>query len=82
MSFESPVILLALSLLPLAVVAYLRIDRGRREAARRFASPRLIDSVAPVRPGWRRHAAMALYGLALAVLVLALARPQATIAVP
>ena len=82
MSFESPVLLLALSLLPLAVVAYLRIDRGRREAARRFASPRLIDSVAPVRPGWRRHAAMALYGLALVVLVLALARPQATIAVP
>ena len=82
MSFESPALLLALLLVPLAVAAYLRNDRRRREAARQFASPRLIDSVAPVRPGWRRHAAMALYGLALAVLVLALARPQATVAVP
>jgi Ca-activated chloride channel family protein len=81
-SFESPALLLALLLLPLAIAGYLRIDRRRREAARQFASPRLIDSVAPMRPGWRRHAAMALYGLVLAVLVLALARPQATVAVP
>lgn len=82
MSFASPALLLALLLAPLALAGYLRVDRRRKEAARQFASPRLIDSVAPVRPGWRRHAAMALYGLALAVLVIALARPQATVAVP
>ena len=82
MSFESPAFLAALLLAPLALAGYLRWDRRRRQAAREFANPRLMDSVAPVRPGWRRHAAMALYGLALAVLILALARPQATVAVP
>jgi Ca-activated chloride channel family protein len=81
-SFESPAFLAALLLAPLALAGYLRWDRRRRQAAREFANPRLIESVAPVRPGWRRHAAMALYGLALAVLILALARPQATVAVP
>jgi Ca-activated chloride channel homolog len=82
MSFESPAFLLALLLVPLAVAAYLRFDRRRRRAAQAFAAPRMLDSVAPVRPGWRRHAAMALYALALAVLAVALARPEATVAVP
>jgi Ca-activated chloride channel family protein len=38
--------------------------------------------VAPHRPGWRRHAPYVLYGLALAGLALALARPEITVAVP
>jgi Ca-activated chloride channel family protein len=82
MSFESPAFLLALLLVPIVLAGYLRIDRSRRQAAHEFAAPRMLDSVAPARPGWRRHAAMALYGLALAVLAVALARPEATVAVP
>ena len=42
----------------------------------------MLESVAPVRPGWRRHAPMWLYGVAVTVLAVALARPQATVAVP
>jgi Ca-activated chloride channel family protein len=42
----------------------------------------MMDSVAPRRPGWRRHAPMLVYALALTALALALARPQATVAVP
>ena len=82
MSFASPVWLLALLLVPLGAVAYVLIDRRRRRAAEAFASPRLLDSVAPSRPGWRRHAPMALYGIALAALAVALARPEATVSVP
>jgi len=81
-SFASPLWLLALLALPVAIAAYLVIDRRRRRAAEAFASPRLLDSVAPLRPGWRRHAPMALYGVALAALAVALARPEATVSVP
>lgn len=82
MSFVSPLFLLALLVLPLAGAAYVTLDRRRRRAAEAFAAPRMLDSVAPVRPGWRRHAPMALYAVALAALAVALARPEATVAVP
>ena len=39
-------------------------------------------SVVPRRPGWRRHAPLALAGLAIAALIGALARPQVSFAVP
>ena len=64
------------------MVAYLRLERGRRARAEAFAAPGMLESVAPVRPGWRRHAPMLLYAIAVAVLAVALARPQATVAVP
>ncbi|MBN1528693.1 MAG: VWA domain-containing protein [Thermoleophilaceae bacterium] len=82
MSFASPGFLALLLLLPLAALAYLRIERGRRRQAEAFAAPGMLASVAPRRPGWRRHAPMWLYGIAIAVLAVALARPQATVAVP
>ena len=82
MSFGQPLFLLALALVPLALVAYRRHELGRRAAAAAFAAPALMGSVAPRTPGWRRHAPLAVYGLALTVLVVALARPQTTVAVP
>jgi Ca-activated chloride channel family protein len=36
----------------------------------------------PRRPGWRAHAPIAVYGLALVTLLVGLARPQTTVAVP
>jgi len=82
MSFQAPLFLLMLLLVPVAAAAYARVERSRRRAAEAFATPATMPSVAPVRPGWRRHAPMALYALALAVLAIALARPEATVAVP
>ena len=82
MTFASPGFLAALLLVPLAVVVYVRLERGRRRQSAAFATTGMLDSVAPVRPGWRRHAPMWLYGVAVAVLAVALARPQATVAVP
>ena len=82
MSFQAPWFLLLLLAVPLVVGAYLLVDRRRREAATRFASPKLLASVAPLRPGFRRHAPIALYVAALTVATVALARPEATVAVP
>jgi Ca-activated chloride channel family protein len=82
MSFQTPLALVALVLVPLAVTAYVVVHRRRERAAAAFASPAVMPSATPVRPGWRRHAPIALYVLALAGLIGALARPQATLAVP
>ena len=81
-SFASPGLLLGLLLIPLAVVLYVRSERARARSRQAFARPALMPAVAPARAGWRRHAPPALYALALAGLVIALARPQATVAVP
>jgi Ca-activated chloride channel homolog len=80
-SFASPVNLLLLLLVPLAVGLYVWVDRRRRAGTARFASPLLMPSVAPSRPGARRHIPLAFYAVALAAVALALARPEATVAV-
>jgi Ca-activated chloride channel homolog len=82
MSFASPAILVALLALPVLAVLYVGEQRRRRSAAAAFATPALQPSVAPRRPRWRRHAPMAALALALALLVVAAAKPQRTVAVP
>ena len=82
MSFQAPAFLLALLLVPLAALAYGVAQRRRRAAADAFATPAVRASALPRTPGWRRHAPVALYGLALSALAIALARPEATIALP
>ena len=82
-SFGAPWYLLALAAVPLAVVAYLLLDRRRRRAAAAFAAPATMPSVVTGRgQGWRRHAPMVVYALALIALALAFARPERTVAVP
>ena len=82
MTFQAPAFLLALALVPLAAIAYGAAQRRRRAAADAFAGPAVRASALPRTPGWRRHAPIALYGAALAALAVALARPEATVAVP
>ncbi len=82
MSFAQPLFLLALALVPLGVLAYLGHERNRRAAVAAFAAPAVLASVVPSTPGWRRHVPLVAYALALAVLILALAKPQRTVAVP
>ncbi|MET0511290.1 MAG: VWA domain-containing protein [Thermoleophilaceae bacterium] len=82
MSFQAPLFLLALALVPIAGAVYVFADRRRKADAARFASPALLPAVAPIRPGARRHLPLLLYGAALAAVAFALARPEATVAVP
>src|SRR2546430_10142525 len=82
MSFASPLVLLALLAIPLLARWYVGAQRRRARAATAFVMPDLTASVAPRRPRWRRHLPMLAFALALAVLILAAARPQQTVAVP
>ena len=82
MSFAAPLFLVGLLLVPLGAWAYAAHVRRRRGSAAAFANPELLPAVVPRRPGWRRHAPMALYALAATALLVALARPQTTVAVP
>jgi Ca-activated chloride channel family protein len=82
MSFATPIWLLGLALVPLALLAYqVSRRRGSRYAVRYTAVPALRVAAGVV-PAWRRHLPAALALAALAALVLALAKPQTTVAVP
>ena len=81
MTFEAPLFLLGLLLLPLAALAYANRERRSRAGRAAFAPAALLPSVVPRRAGWRRHAPVAGYALAAAALIVALSRPQATLAV-
>jgi Ca-activated chloride channel homolog len=81
-SFGAPLVLVALVLVPLLAAGYVVFQRDRVRAAAAFAAPHLAPSVAPRRPRWRRHVPLAAFLLAVAILVLAAAKPQRTVAVP
>jgi Ca-activated chloride channel homolog len=81
-SFAAPLVLLGLAFLPLLALAYALHARTRTRAAAAFSAPHLAPSVAPVRPGWRRHVPMLAFAFALALILVAAARPQTTVAVP
>jgi Ca-activated chloride channel homolog len=82
MSFVWPLVLLALLLVPLAVAAYLLAQRRRARYTVRFTNMDVLRSVVGRSAGWRRWVPTTLYLLALASMVVGLARPQAKIAVP
>lgn len=62
--------------------AYVVAQFRRRDYAVRFTNLALLDKVAPHRPGWRRHLPAGAMLLALASLVVALARPARLEEVP
>jgi Ca-activated chloride channel homolog len=73
----------ALLAVPLALaVLYLIRQRRRHAYVVRFTDPDLIDTVAPRRPGLRRHLVAAVFLLATALLVVAAARPALATEVP
>jgi Ca-activated chloride channel family protein len=79
MSFASPVVLVALLAVPLAVGAYLVFNRSRGRYAERFTNPALLPNVVDRSPGWRRHVPIALLLVGLTVLLVGAARPRALV---
>ena len=60
----------------LALVAiYVVLQRRRRHYAVRFTNLDLLESVAPKRPGWRRHLPAGVVAVAMVVGIVGLARP-------
>jgi Ca-activated chloride channel homolog len=75
LSFDAPHRLWLL-LIPVVLVAvYLVMQRRRRSYAVRFTNVELLDSVAPDRPGWRRHLPALALLAALVVGAMGFARP-------
>jgi Ca-activated chloride channel family protein len=81
-SVQWPGLLWALALVPVALAAYLLAQRRRSRYTVRFTNLDLLANVVSAKPGWRRHVPPAFYLLALAALVVSLARPQALTLVP
>jgi Ca-activated chloride channel family protein len=57
------------------VVVYVVLQRRRRHYAVRFTNLDLLESVAPKRPGWRRHLPAAVIAVAMIAGIVGLARP-------
>jgi Ca-activated chloride channel homolog len=79
-SFREPVLLLALALLPLSVAAYVLAQRRRRRFAIRYPAVDVLAGV--VGRSWGRHIPAALALLALTALLIAMGRPERTVAAP
>jgi Ca-activated chloride channel family protein len=82
MRFLWPSAFVALALIPLLILLYLWGQRSRRRFAVRYSSLSLVRAALPKQSRLRRYLPMALLFLALASLVLSLARPVTVMQVP
>ena len=82
MSFFWPELLSLLVLLPLLVAVYIIGIRRRRPVGVRYSSVSLIRAALPPRSRLRRHLPFACFALAISCLLVAVARPAVTAAVP
>jgi Ca-activated chloride channel family protein len=82
MTWLSPERLWLLAAVAALAVAYVFAQRRRSRYAVRFTNLKLLDRVAPKRPGWRRHVPAGLFLAMLGLLVVGFARPQAEVEVP
>jgi Ca-activated chloride channel family protein len=77
MTFDRPVLLLTLLLVPLVVGVYVLVRRRRQRYAVSFTNLEVLAAVAD-RPGWRRELPTALGLVAFTALVVAIAGPHVT----
>ena len=82
MNFLWPDWLWTLLLLPALVLAYLGLLRRRKKNTVRLASVALVKQALGSGPGWRRHLPAALLLAAVAVLLVASARPMVKLKLP
>ena len=82
MTFTWPIVLLGLAALPVLVVLYLVAERRRVRSQAAFGNPALIPNVVERSPGRLRYLPLLVLLLALAVMIVGVARPHATVSVP
>jgi Ca-activated chloride channel family protein len=80
-SFDWPLALWLLLLVPLMIAGYILLLRRRRKSAFRYSNLALVKEAAQV-ASWRRHVPPALMLAAFACLLLAMARPTAEVSLP
>jgi Ca-activated chloride channel homolog len=79
MSFEWPLALVGLVVVPLLVGLYAQRERKRQQYATRFTSPGLLPNLVDAAPGWRRYLPLALLLVGLTAMVVGVARPHASL---
>jgi Ca-activated chloride channel family protein len=82
MSFLWPEMLWLLLVLPVLLAAYLLILRKKKKLALRYASLAMVREAMGTGQRIKRHVPPAVFFLALAAMIVAVARPQATITLP
>jgi len=82
MTYEWPLLLWTLALVPILLLLYVLVQFRRRAYAMRFTNLALLREVAGRRPGLRRHIPPIFFLLGIGALLFSLARPSAVIAIP
>lgn len=82
MTFIWPVMLWCLVLIPIFVGIYLLMQRRRRRITAQSGGFGLTQGAKGNTPGGRRHVPSTLFILSLAILIVALARPQTVVSLP
>jgi len=82
MSFIWPALLLTLFCVPLLVLLYLRIQKQRRNFAAKYGSLGLVHDTKGGRSGSRRHIPALIFLSGITILLVSMARPQATVSLP
>jgi Ca-activated chloride channel family protein len=80
-TFEWPIALVGLLVVPLLVGVYVLRERRTVDYAARFTTPGLLPNLVDASPGWRRHLPLAILLVALTAMVVGVARPHATLSV-
>ena len=82
MSFIWPAMLFSLVLIPLFVGVYVLMQRRRRKLLANYSDLGFAAGARGSQPGLRRHIPVAFFMAGLTILAIALARPQAVVALP
>jgi Ca-activated chloride channel family protein len=82
MTFIWPSALLLVAVVAGLLVLYVLAQRRRHRYALRYANLSLVREAIGKGPGWRRHVPPGIFLVALALMSIGVARPQATVAVP
>jgi Ca-activated chloride channel family protein len=81
-SFEWSEALWLLALLPALIAFYVFLLKRKKKQTLRYSSLALVKAAMGAAPTWRRHVPPALLMLALAAMIVAVARPEALVTLP
>lgn len=81
MTFTWPIVLVGLFLVPIVVLLYIGYDGWRRDSAVDFGNPDLLPNVVDREPGRLRHLPLVILLVALATMIVGVARPHANVKV-
>ncbi|MDQ3930013.1 MAG: VWA domain-containing protein [Chloroflexota bacterium] len=82
MTFEWPMMLFWLMLVPAFVAVYIGMQQRRRRLVALYGNPSVVQQATGRRVGVRRHVPAVIFLVALVVLILGMARPQTVVSLP